>query len=415
MATVSLLIKVSAKTPKGKAVPVYVRLQDTKVLDIMAKSKYSILPEDWDKKNQRPKSLKTEYFKNLHTDLQDMKTDALRHYNNHGHRSVTGQWLKDYLSPLAVETETPLNFVEYFSKYIQDKKPHVKPNTIKKYNVIKNKIIKYDAYMKSPLLISNVGSDFQKSFEAFSAKNGYAKNTITMELRMIRNICRLAGRGGMEISKDIESIDSKYEDVDNVFLTFNELEKIKEPNLSPYHDNARNWLIISCYTGQRVSDFMRFDISMVRQQKNKKGETVNLIEFTQTKTEKTMTLPLSKEVMEIINKLGGFPKPISETKYNTYIKDVCKKAGLTERVIGAKKVHIRTENGKKIFRKQKGLYLKYELVSSHIGRRSFASNFYGKIPTSLLIAATGHSTEAMFLKYIGKSSSDRAMELAEWL
>ena len=57
---------------------------------------------------------------------------------------------------------------------------------------------------------------------------------------------------------------------------------------------------------------------------------------------------------------------------------------------------------------------KWEILSSHIGRRSFATNFYGKIPTTYLIYVTGHSTEQMFLTYIGKSNKDLAMELTNY-
>ena len=60
------------------------------------------------------------------------------------------------------------------------------------------------------------------------------------------------------------------------------------------------------------------------------------------------------------------------------------------------------------------MYSKNELVTSHIGRRSFATNNYGKIPTPLLMSATGHTTEKMFLEYIGKTETDRAMQLAEY-
>jgi hypothetical protein len=49
-----------------------------------------------------------------------------------------------------------------------------------------------------------------------------------------------------------------------------------------------------------------------------------------------------------------------------------------------------------------------------VGRRSFATNFYGKIPTTYLIYITGHSTEAMFLNYIGKSNKDLALEVSDY-
>lgn len=53
-------------------------------------------------------------------------------------------------------------------------------------------------------------------------------------------------------------------------------------------------------------------------------------------------------------------------------------------------------------------------ISSHIGRRSFASNNYGKIPTPLLMIATGHKSELMFLKYIGKIDNQQTHALANY-
>ena len=68
----------------------------------------------------------------------------------------------------------------------------------------------------------------------------------------------------------------------------------------------------------------------------------------------------------------------------------------------------------KRWRKRTGNFEKWELVSSHIGRRSFATNNYGVIPTSALAYATGHKSEAMFLKYMGKNSMDMALVLADY-
>ena len=58
------------------------------------------------------------------------------------------------------------------------------------------------------------------------------------------------------------------------------------------------------FTGQRISDFMRFNKEMIRVEKNKA-----LIEFDQQKTGKTMTIPLHNKVMLILEKYNGdFPK-----------------------------------------------------------------------------------------------------------
>ena len=52
-------------------------------------------------------------------------------------------------------------------------------------------------------------------------------------------------------------------------------------------------------------------------------------------------------------------------------------------------------------------------MSSHIGRRSYATNYYGKINTALLISATGHSSEMQFLRYVKAKPTANAKELAK--
>lgn len=64
---------------------------------------------------------------------------------------------------------------------------------------------------------------------------------------------------------------------------------------------------------------------------------------------------------------GEFPKSMSDQKYNMYIKNVCKLAKLNQKVKGSRK-------NPKTQRKETGVFEKWELVTSHIGRRSFATN-----------------------------------------
>ena len=121
-----------------------------------------------------------------------------------------------------------------------------------------------------------------------------------------------------------------------------------------------------------------------------------------------MSIPLSREVVAILKKRGGeFPRKLSDQRYNEYIKEVCKLAGLTHEIKGSK-------INKETNRKESKFYPKYELVSSHIGRRSFATNRYGIIPTALLMNVTGHTTENSFLVYIGKTRTEMAKQLAEY-
>ena len=54
------------------------------------------------------------------------------------------------------------------------------------------------------------------------------------------------------------------------------------------------------------------------------------------------------------------------------------------------------------------------MVSTHTARRSFATNHYGKLPTPVIMSATGHTTERMLLAYIQKAPKDNARALLEY-
>ena len=56
---------------------------------------------------------------------------------------------------------------------------------------------------------------------------------------------------------------------------------------------------------------------------------------------------------------------------------------------------------------------KFNFITSHVCRRSFATNYYGRIPTPFLMNVTGHSTERVFLDYIGKTTYESAFQMHE--
>ena len=409
MASINLLLQ-----SKKKPAVIYIRLRDGRTLDVKAKTNYHIDPANWDEVEQRPlkKLLKMVDFANLDTDLATLKNDLLREYNNRkGVDVVNTLWLKDFVNPPQVEEKHPDKLVDYIDTFIEFKRSEIKKPTIVKCNVIKNLLERYQKHTKSILYIRNIDSKFKIDFEKYCISVGYAPNTTARNIRFIKTFCKHAKANGVETHHQLESIKAKYHKVENIYLTLDEIEsieKIESKDLTEGLENARDWLLISCYCGQRVSDFLRFDKSMIRYEKDKTGVLKPLIEFTQVKTDKIMTIPLHKKIMKILKKNNGnFPKKISDQKYNEHIKKVCKAAKIEEPTHGVKFDH---ETKKKVEKN----YEKWELVSSHIGRRSFATNNYGIIPTSFLMYITGHTTETMFLTYIGKSNKDIAMELTSY-
>ena len=108
---------------------------------------------------------------------------------------------------------------------------------------------------------------------------------------------------------------------------------------------------------------------------------------------------MHKDVSLIIERLGSFPRPTSDQKYNDYIKQVCQQVVINEVIEGTRQNPI-------THKKEVGMFEKWTLIRSHIGRRSFATNHYNELPNKVIMAVTGHSTEKQFLKYIGEVESD---------
>jgi integrase len=408
MATIKFYIQ-SNKNPAG----IYVRLREGRTIDAKAKTKYAINPNDWSEKKGQPINLKDADFKKLNEELSGLRSKLLTHYNNSvGAKGINSIWLKEFISPSVKAGAIPDKLVEYFDYYALHKKSTVEASTHTKLKVNKHWIERFQKATNKEYFIKDVNADFKLNFEDYCLSEGYAQNTIARAIRFIKTICYHARNNGIETHFQLNGISTKNEKVEKIVLSVQEIDLIQKCELTyDYLENARDWLIISCETGQRVSDFLNFNKEQICYKSMLiKGKKVNLpfIEFTQLKTKKRMVITLTKRVLKILDKRdGNFPRKISSQHYNEYIKTVCKQAGLCEKVKGSKV-------NKETNRKESGFYPKYELVASHIGRRSFATNNYGNIPTSLLMSMTGHSTEKMFLEYIGKTETEQAMQLAEY-
>lgn len=375
----------------------------------------------WSKQHtlKRPKDISIVNKQNdIRRELNKIENYILDAYRKAEISEISKTWLERqidlYYNPHKANGHTSSRLTDYLSTYVEHKKTSITESTVKKSNVIRQMVLRYEEARKTVVHIKNIDANFKTDFERYCLDNNYAPNTIARSIRFVKTVCKYAKMNGLETHPNFDLIKVKYHKTETIYLTKQELDSIAAVELNESLANARDWLLISCETGQRVSDFMRFKKDWIRYETNKEGILKPLIEFTQKKTQKRMTVPLSQKVMAVLNhRKGEFPKAISDQKYNDYIKEVCKLAGLTQSINGSKKLE--TASGSKIYRKETGNFQKWELVSSHIGRRSFATNNYGYIPTSFLIYITGHSTETMFLNYIGKSNKDIAMELTNYL
>jgi len=403
MATIKFLIQ-----SENDNTNIFVRFINGRTFDIKAKTGYFINSDLWDKKAGYPRTglkdaIKKEKCNSIQIDLNALKSKIEKAYNDATNKNeINSQWLKDIINPKVINLVTN-KLVDYFAFYEVQKRNVLTTASISKLNVNKKLIERFQTKTKSVYLIKDVNEDFKLGFYDFCVSEKYSQNTIARALKFIKTICYHAESNNIEVSKKLSGLQINTVKGEKIYLDLNELSLIENCKdiIKENLINARDWLLISCETGQRVSDFLRFTKDMIRYENNKP-----LIEFTQVKTGKIMTVPLSKKVISILEKRNGnFPYQISDQKYNLYIKDVCETAKINRVIKGG----LQIDNRKVI-----GMYPKWQLVTSHIGRRSFATNNYGKIPTALLIGVTGHSTEQMFLEYIGKTDTQKAMQLADY-
>ncbi|MFV0304642.1 MAG: phage integrase SAM-like domain-containing protein [Moheibacter sp.] len=414
------------KKDEDKEIPIHVRITDGRDVDVWGRTKEVVLLENWDSENgffkekyirevkgkmveKRDADTKNQIAinKEANNRLLILKNTIENLYKSNTTEIVNTNWLKNVIHPPIKKDDSksiiPNDIVDYIDFYVESKGVNISDSLKSKVKTIK-KIL--DGLKKknriSSLLIENINVEFQNEFEKYCLSLNYAPNYTSRNLKFIKTICYHAEANGIKIHSQLKSLRLKTEKTDIIYLTFDELDIIENTPLPhDYLENAKDWLIISCFTGQRVSDFLNFTKDKIRIEKGK-----SIIEFTQKKTQKLIAIPLHKRVQKILDKRDGdFPRKISSQKYNTYIKEVCEIAGINEVISGGKQINQR---------KVKGKYPKFELISTHVGRRSFASNFFGEIPNQYLMAATGHSTERMFLKYIGKTSTEQSLALAEY-
>mgnify|MGYP006081763245 FL=1 len=381
------------------------------------KTKVEVSKYYWTK--QRKKKSKdietTNKQTNINNELNKIENHILNAFNSVSIEIINKDWLTSqieyYYNPPKKAETLSTELLKYFLYYIECKKTETAIVTQRKYNSTLRLLERYQKEKKVVIQIIDINENFKNQLEKYCIENNYGQNTISKFFKTIKGVCNHADYNGIETSHQLTGFKTDQHKVEKIYLTFEDLTKIEnisKNQLTDSLDNAKDWLIISCYTGQRVSDFMNFTDEQIRIEKGK-----HLIEFTQKKTGKNMTVPLHNKVLEILKKRKGkFPYKISDQKYNDFIKTVCELAEINEPTKGSKLVE--TETDSKVYRKKTGMYKKYDLVTSHIGRRSFATNFYGTIPTTFLIYITGHSTESMFLNYIGKSNKDLALEITKY-
>ena len=409
---------------KKQVSTIYARFYHSKLFDLNAKTGFLINPKHWDSKNQRFKSIAQEIpDKDLIVNhLIDLKQYVYSEYNK-GYilgESINSGWLQGKVDKFNNRPQNGEDFEIYFipfvNKWIDDSHERVdamsgkkiSPRTIKKYRTTVSRLMQYEENHNIKLKHSDINLEFHGKFIVQLVDDNYSPNTIEKYISQIKTFCREAEASGYNISQQYRSRKftfRKRKPLDP-YLKVKEIKKIFQLKIKDEKlDKIRDLFIVGLWTGLRVSDFKEVDRLQIV------GDDI-LIGKTQ-KTSASTKIPIHPQIRAVLNKRkGDLPRfnmssKALENLFNKEIKEIVKLAGITHKIIGDLR-------NKETNRNVRGIYPKDRLVSSHICRRSFVTNHYGKLPNQAIMAITTHSSEKQLMDYV-KISNDQYVEMVREL
>lgn len=260
-----------------------------------------------------------------------------------------------------------------------------------------------------PAMISSV---FWNYFIAFLADQGLKYSTIGHVKANLITVLNWSSKYGVKLNPSYSEVDIPNYIPSKISLTPDEISHIyhfkigKEEtynfrlkkvtkmrkNKIETLENVRDMFVLSCNLGQRYSDMVRIS------PENFKNGVFSIV---QQKTGNKCHVPIntlsidSRITFAILEKYNYHaPYTGDINNYNTYLHQLLYDIGedfLDEVYIDNKINGIITRETKH----------RYQLISSHSARRSFATiNTLRNIPRNKILRATGHSSEKAFSRYI---------------
>lgn len=406
MATIKYRIK-SKKSPAS----IYVRVSNGRNANFEIGTGLVVNPSQWSEKKGMPKAILAE-GKKLKLKLESLQLFISNYLNEarQNNKPINAAWGRKIVEGFFANTDpnkSALTIIEATQELIANAdtirnakgSTGLSVNRIKSYKGLIKTLHEYNADWTLGAASPKEASLFLRWL--LDVKQ-YGKGNAYKKIADLKAVCNWSNKNGIQVHSDYSLIEKGRVNTQNIiYLTPEEVDLLKQQHMSkPYLENARKWLLIGCEIGQRGGDLRKINKDNIKVRNGLK-----VIELVQRKTGNPVTIPVSPFLKQIIKE--GLPHKISMQKLSGYIKEVCKEVGIDTPTKGSL-------TNPKTMRKVEGIYPKWRLVSTQTCRKTYATNNYGQLPTSLIKYITGHSTEKMLLVYIGKKPLDFAQQIADY-
>lgn len=345
--------------------------------------------------------------------------------------SISSKSVKDEFvrtRKVITKKEEPSKYLfDFIDRYINENESSRVKGSLGVYRSLKKHLYDFQSDSKLRISFDGINYAFFQSFQSFllnkkiKVGNGFKllqNTTIAKQLSTLKTFLGYAQKHGITVDQSYRNFTVRREKLGVIALTEKEFLSLHNKDLTSSDyievDNSgktakisfktlskvRDIFCFSCATGLRYSDLMSL------QWENVKGDEIRI---TVTKTKELLTIPLNGYSTEIIKRYIGKARPIptmSSQKFNEYIKELCKLVGIND------PTQITRFTGGT---RQTEVYPKYELISAHVGRKTFCTLSLEKgMSAEQVMKISGHHDYRSFQRYIQVTENikRRAMHLA---
>ncbi|MDR6561286.1 MULTISPECIES: site-specific integrase [unclassified Arcicella] len=363
-----------------------------------------VKPEHWDEKSQRlKKSWGYGYEKEFaKINMRRLIINNIIDSAMLSSQSITFQMIEEQLNKTQQTDETlnqpTKNLYDWYEEYIKERGTFQSVEIAKHRRTSLNKLKAF--FGKKIPSFEDINYKFYSEFRNWLLEDvELANSSVNKQFDYLKGFLRYASKLKLYnaiILEDFERL-KEYE-THIVYITREELRIIWMHEFkSDKLERVRDLFVFACSTGLRESDF-----SNVKPENIKDGS----IHLTTIKTADPLVIPLNTYSRAVLEKYNNNLPKYSQQKFNDYIKEVAKEIGIDtpEQVITYKK-GIRFET----------TVPKYELITSHTGRRTFITqSILRGLPIPVIRSMTGHKDLKSFQKYIKITDKDKRSEMDKW-
>jgi len=367
----------------------------------------AITTKYWNAKSQR--LLQTAPAATLYNNILDkLETAIIEKLLNPAYSwaDETALNLKDTLLDLVMpESKRPVkeepkpvvkSFIEHFTEYIDERQTNdqtIKKQSIKTIRTTLKHLSGFVELTEYDLNFETINQNFLNRFQTYLTHKNIQNSTQQRHLKNIKAF--MSKMKDHHNNMEYKHLQVKTKESEIITLTIDEIKHLQEAALGDKLSKIRDVFLCQCFTGLRVSDLKKI-----------REHNIDFNDMTlrvrQTKTGELHYIPLFDSTMTILKKYDYWLPTISDQRYNSYIKDLCKAAGVNDLV--DKTINIGNKTITKTFPK-------YELITSHIARKTFITVCLDSgLPVAKVMNLSGHTDYKSFKRYVNLSKKKVAAD-----